>query len=77
MTEPYGCEVPATRIPAVGVVRGMVTTTEGNLLVVTASGMVQRLPFGDGYLNNASVARVANERLERALSLGLGEQRPT
>ncbi|HET8682178.1 MAG TPA: TIR domain-containing protein [Micromonosporaceae bacterium] len=69
---PTGALTPAVAVAvAIGAVRDLAMTADGDLLIVTAEGMLQRVAFCDGCVNNAALARVAAARLDRALALGL------
>lgn len=54
-----------------GIVRDMLALPGGNLIIVTSTGMVQRLPFCDSCISNAALAKVAAARLALARRLGL------
>jgi hypothetical protein len=54
-----------------GMVRDMLTLPDSDLIIVTSTGMVQRLTLCDSCVSDANLARVANDRLQLAKRLGL------
>lgn len=54
-----------------GMIRDMLTLPGNELIVVTNTGMVQRLPICDSCISNAALAKVAAGRLKIARRLGL------
>ncbi|HEY1920338.1 MAG TPA: TIR domain-containing protein [Streptosporangiaceae bacterium] len=54
-----------------GMIRDMLTLPDNNLIFVTDTGMVQRLPFCDSCISNVVLAKVAASRLQLAKRLGL------
>jgi hypothetical protein len=54
-----------------GMIRDMLTLPDNDLIFVTNTGMVQRLPFCDSCISNAALAKVAAGRLKLAQRLGL------
>lgn len=53
-----------------GEVRDMLVTTDGELVVATAAGVVQQLPFCARCLSNRALARIARARVDRATAIG-------
>ena len=54
-----------------GMIRDMLTLPGNDLIFVTNTGMVQRLPFCDSCISNAALAKVATGHLKLAQRLGL------
>jgi len=57
-----------------GMIRGMLTLPDGDLIAATDTGMVQRLRLCDGCISNAALAKVAAGRLKLDERLGLVRQ---
>jgi hypothetical protein len=60
-----------------GTIRDMLTLPDGELIIVTDTGMVQRLYLCNTCLSDAALSKVAGARLRLAVRLGLAVQRPS
>jgi len=57
-----------------GMIRDMLTLPNGDLIVATDTGMVQRLTLCDSCISNAVLSKVAAARLRLAVGLGLARK---
>ena len=60
---------------AAGMIRGTLTLNNGDLIIVTNEGMVQRLNFCDTCLSDTNLAKVAAAHLQLAERLGLAKRK--